>query len=106
MEEGTELMDRLRSNLHPDEHPAPLPMFTSCCPGWVGECFFLQGAPLLCGLCLSFQVCKLTRPGFSKFDAAGVLAALPASHAALSVCILGSHNAEPLHGGCFPWRFE
>ncbi|GAB4820393.1 hypothetical protein N2152v2_007439 [Parachlorella kessleri] len=35
MEEGTELMDRLRSNLHPDEHPAPLPMFTSCCPGWV-----------------------------------------------------------------------
>lgn len=30
-------MDRLYSNLHPNEHPAPLPMFTSCCPGWVEQ---------------------------------------------------------------------
>lgn len=35
MEEGNELMERLYSNIHPDQHPAPLPMFTSCCPGWV-----------------------------------------------------------------------
>ncbi|KAG2501622.1 hypothetical protein HYH03_000127 [Edaphochlamys debaryana] len=37
MEEGTELIHRLKEHLaqHPD-HEEPLPMFTSCCPGWVG----------------------------------------------------------------------
>lgn len=36
MEEGTELLHRLQEHL--EEHPQkdePLPMFTSCCPGWV-----------------------------------------------------------------------
>ncbi|SNR91505.1 ferredoxin hydrogenase large subunit [Humidesulfovibrio mexicanus] len=31
MEEGTELLNRVK---HPSHH-APLPQFTSCCPGWV-----------------------------------------------------------------------
>ncbi|KAG2501616.1 hypothetical protein HYH03_000121 [Edaphochlamys debaryana] len=37
MEEGTELIHRLKEQLaaHPG-HLEPLPMFTSCCPGWVG----------------------------------------------------------------------
>lgn len=36
MEEGTELLHRLQEHLeqHPDKD-APMPMFTSCCPGWV-----------------------------------------------------------------------
>eukprot|EP00878_Enallax_costatus_P003750 GHUV01003966.1.p1 GENE.GHUV01003966.1~~GHUV01003966.1.p1 ORF type:complete len:391 (+),score=137.76 GHUV01003966.1:476-1648(+) len=36
MEEGTELLHRLQ--VHLEQHPnkeEPLPMFTSCCPGWV-----------------------------------------------------------------------
>ncbi|WIA17085.1 hypothetical protein OEZ85_013984 [Tetradesmus obliquus] len=36
MEEGTELLHRLQDHL--EQHPnkeEPLPMFTSCCPGWV-----------------------------------------------------------------------
>ncbi|GAB4814116.1 hypothetical protein N2152v2_001162 [Parachlorella kessleri] len=36
MEEAEELVQRLYSRVHPEEgHPAPLPMFTSCCPAWV-----------------------------------------------------------------------
>jgi len=35
MEEGTELMHRLRDNLEGNPDAAPLPMFTSCCPGWI-----------------------------------------------------------------------
>lgn len=35
MEEGTELMHRLRDNLQGKPDAAPLPMFTSCCPGWI-----------------------------------------------------------------------
>lgn len=37
MEEGTELLHRLQAHLegHPDTKE-PMPMFTSCCPGWVG----------------------------------------------------------------------
>ncbi|KAG2454193.1 hypothetical protein HYH02_001228 [Chlamydomonas schloesseri] len=37
MEEGTELLHRLKEHL--EQHPhsdEPLPMFTSCCPGWIG----------------------------------------------------------------------
>lgn len=34
MEEGTELLRRLKDHLV-DGKPVPLPMFTSCCPGWV-----------------------------------------------------------------------
>ena len=38
MEEGTELLHRLAEHLegHPNKDE-PMPMFTSCCPGWVGE---------------------------------------------------------------------
>lgn len=38
MEEGYELLHRLSEHLdgHPDKDE-PMPMFTSCCPGWVGE---------------------------------------------------------------------
>lgn len=37
MEEGAELLHRLHEHLegHPDQDE-PMPMFTSCCPGWVG----------------------------------------------------------------------
>jgi hypothetical protein len=37
-EEGNELLQRVKAHLegHPDMEE-PLPMFTSCCPGWVGE---------------------------------------------------------------------
>lgn len=37
MEEGTELLQRLQSawGLASQEQAGPLPMFTSCCPGWV-----------------------------------------------------------------------
>lgn len=34
LEEGTELIHRLRDNLDGNPGAAPLPMFTSCCPGW------------------------------------------------------------------------
>ncbi|HTO23351.1 MAG TPA: NADH-dependent [FeFe] hydrogenase, group A6 [Spirochaetia bacterium] len=34
MEEGTELLTRLKSALV-DKKPAPLPLFTSCSPGWI-----------------------------------------------------------------------
>lgn len=34
MEEGTELLDRLTRHLNGDKS-VPLPMLTSCCPGWV-----------------------------------------------------------------------
>ncbi len=34
MEEGTELLTRLK-NVLVDKQLAPLPMFTSCCPGWI-----------------------------------------------------------------------
>jgi NADP-reducing hydrogenase subunit HndD len=34
MEEGTELLDRLTRHLNGDKD-VPLPMLTSCCPGWV-----------------------------------------------------------------------
>lgn len=36
MEEGFELLDRLEGLLSKREDAAPLPMFTSCCPGWIG----------------------------------------------------------------------
>ncbi|GAB4814569.1 hypothetical protein N2152v2_001615 [Parachlorella kessleri] len=40
MEEGFELMTRLKAHLDGKPDPAaPLPMFTSCCPGWV---FFVE----------------------------------------------------------------
>lgn len=35
MEEGTELIHRLRDTMKGKPDAAPLPMFTSCCPGWV-----------------------------------------------------------------------
>nr|WNF20753.1 hydrogenase [synthetic construct] len=36
MEEGTELLHRLKEHLEAHPHSdEPLPMFTSCCPGWV-----------------------------------------------------------------------
>lgn len=36
MEEGTELLHRLKKHLEEDpDKSEPLPMFTSCCPGWV-----------------------------------------------------------------------
>nr|AXU24207.1 iron hydrogenase [Scenedesmus sp. SE-MC3] len=36
MEEGTELLHRLKAHLQNDPNKEePLPMFTSCCPGWV-----------------------------------------------------------------------
>jgi len=36
MEEGTELLHRLKQHLQEDPNKEePLPMFTSCCPGWV-----------------------------------------------------------------------
>ena len=34
LEEGTELLTRLKASLV-DRQPAPLPMFTSCSPGWI-----------------------------------------------------------------------
>ena len=38
MEEGTELLHRLAEHLegHPN-NDEPMPMFTSCCPRWIGE---------------------------------------------------------------------
>lgn len=41
MEEGTELVERLKGFVAGKKDAAPLPMFTSCCPGWidfVGKC--------------------------------------------------------------------
>jgi len=35
MEEGTELLHRLKANLVEGDHTEPLPMTTSCSPGWV-----------------------------------------------------------------------
>ncbi|EFJ50358.1 iron hydrogenase [Volvox carteri f. nagariensis] len=36
MEEGTELLSRLQAQLEAHPHSEePLPMFTSCCPGWI-----------------------------------------------------------------------
>ncbi|GIL80410.1 hypothetical protein Vretifemale_9616 [Volvox reticuliferus] len=36
MEEGTELLNRLQAHLEAHPHSdEPLPMFTSCCPGWI-----------------------------------------------------------------------
>ncbi|GIL60598.1 hypothetical protein Vafri_15126 [Volvox africanus] len=36
MEEGTELLSRLQAHLEAHPHSEePLPMFTSCCPGWI-----------------------------------------------------------------------
>ncbi|KXZ54929.1 hypothetical protein GPECTOR_3g10 [Gonium pectorale] len=36
MEEGTELLHRLKEHLEAHPHSdEPLPMFTSCCPGWI-----------------------------------------------------------------------
>ena len=35
MEEGTELLHRLKANLVEGDHSEPLPMTTSCSPGWV-----------------------------------------------------------------------
>ncbi|KAG2422164.1 hypothetical protein HXX76_016243 [Chlamydomonas incerta] len=36
MEEGTELLHRLREHLESHPHTdEPMPMFTSCCPGWI-----------------------------------------------------------------------
>eukprot|EP00887_Chlorella_sp_A99_P003165 scaffold9.g3165.t1 len=43
MEEGFELLERLEGMLSGKPHRAPLPMFTSCCPGWIG--FVEQMAP-------------------------------------------------------------
>ena len=38
MEEGSELLHRLTEHLEAHPHSdEPLPMFTSCCPGWIGE---------------------------------------------------------------------
>lgn len=38
MEEGTELLHRLAEHLEGNPNKEePMPMFTSCCPGWVGE---------------------------------------------------------------------
>jgi NADH-quinone oxidoreductase subunit G/[NiFe] hydrogenase diaphorase moiety small subunit len=37
IEEGTELLVRLYENLALGVHEHPLPMFTSCCPGWVKD---------------------------------------------------------------------
>lgn len=34
MEEGTELLTRLKKSLL-EKHFTPLPIFTSCCPGWI-----------------------------------------------------------------------
>ena len=54
-EEGTELLHRIRENLektadsevvHPAEMKHPLPMFTSCCPGWMN--FVAKKHPELC----------------------------------------------------------
>lgn len=35
MEEGTELIHRLKDFITKKPGAAPLPMFTSCCPGWI-----------------------------------------------------------------------
>lgn len=35
MEEGAELLHRIADNLEHKPGAAPLPMFSSCCPGWV-----------------------------------------------------------------------
>ncbi|MDV3221116.1 [FeFe] hydrogenase, group A [Intrasporangium sp.] len=37
VEEGAELLVRLHENLALGVHERPLPMFTSCCPGWVKD---------------------------------------------------------------------
>ncbi len=37
IEEGAELLARLHENLALGVHERPLPMFTSCCPGWVKD---------------------------------------------------------------------
>lgn len=48
MEEGTELLTRLKQTLV-EGNPAPLPMFTSCSPGWIrfAEYFFPEFLPNL-----------------------------------------------------------
>lgn len=35
MEEGTELIHRLKEHIAGNPDAPPLPMFTSCCPGWI-----------------------------------------------------------------------
>lgn len=37
LEEGTELLSRLAAWKAGEKDAPPIPMFTSCCPGWIGE---------------------------------------------------------------------
>ena len=37
LEEGTELLNRLVKWKNGETEGPPIPMFTSCCPGWIGE---------------------------------------------------------------------
>jgi iron only hydrogenase large subunit-like protein len=37
MEEAHELLDRLERNMRGDPDAPAMPMFTSCCPGWISE---------------------------------------------------------------------
>jgi hypothetical protein len=50
MEEGHEMIARLNAHLEGKKDAPALPMFTSCCPGWVGErrCLDCSGALLPC----------------------------------------------------------
>lgn len=64
MEEGTELLHRLTDHL--EGHPRadePMPMFTSCCPGWVGEymlaCRLVMCPSLPCPTSTRHNSCQL-----------------------------------------------
>lgn len=39
LEEGTELLNRLVAWKEGKTDAKPIPMFTSCCPGWIGESY-------------------------------------------------------------------
>ncbi len=37
MEEGFELIERLKGRLEGKSDAKPLPLMTSCCPGWISK---------------------------------------------------------------------
>lgn len=78
MEEGTELLHRIKARTdadgttaldNPNALESPLPMFTSCCPGWMA--FIEKSEPELAPF---ISTCKSPHVSFLLLDATGVSA--------------------------------
>ena len=59
MEEGAELLHRIADNLEHKPGAAPLPMFSSCCPGWVD--FVEKSSPVGIDLVRLVRLVRLAR---------------------------------------------